>query len=608
MEDSGWKTADRILSVRCSTLYAQSSTPLSLPPSSPSLTAQGTHANENCPMTDATAPSDEPAAPAPDAPPPASAPPPDEGQRLHPMTLLQRVLVSLPALGFILLPLVTNPNADSYFSLLFAVLYGVVALPLIALQYLRFRYWVTPSQIIIQRGVFRRQHRSIPIERVQNVQIVQSLLPRLLRTAKVKVETAGSGSTEGTLEYVALDEAHRIREAVRSFQRQKKAPRQQSGLPAAKVPANPEALEEEKEAPGETLFEMSVGRVLLAGAFQFSLLYIALAFSFLQYVDLTPDEALQWAQRGPLHDWAEAALAQPWLAVALTLVATALLAWLSGLLLTFNHDYSFRLRLEEGKLHRRHGLLTRSEGTIPLDKVQALVLRTNPLKRLFGWYGLEVQTMGLEAEGHQVAVPFAQRTEVERIAQHIHPAVWPEQFRRVSPLTIRRASVRYAVLLAVVVMPVATFLYAPAWWALALAPLLVGLAYLQYRCHGYAVREDALYVRRGVFQQHCWMLPTEKQQVFYASASLFQRRLHLKSLYVDTAGAGGFSTPEVVDLPAPEADGMLTRLYARFYTHFEDGASESGTSESGTSESGTSESGASQELDPQQTAAPADSD
>ena len=528
-------------------------------------------------MNDAPHPSDTLTS---DAAAPESAPPPDEGQRLHPMTLLQRVLVSLPALAFILLPLVTNPDADSYFSLLFAVLYGVVALPLIALQYLRFRYWITPSQITIQRGVFKRQHRSIPIERVQNVQIVQSLLPRLLRMAKVKVETAGSGSTEGTLEYVALGEAHRIREAVRSFQRQKKPPRQQDSLHGGPLPAertaNLEALGEEEQkaasetAPGETLFEMPVGRVLLSGAFQFSLLYIALAFSFLQYVDLAPDEALQWAERGPLHGWAEAALAQPWLAAVLTLVATALLAWLSGLLITLNRYYGFRLRLEEGKLHRRHGLLTRSEGTIPLEKVQALVLRTNPLKRLFGWYGLEVQTMGLDAEGHQVAVPFARRAEVERIARHIRPAMWPEQFRRVSPLTIRRASIRYTALLAALVAPIAYFLYAPAWWALALAPLLVGLAYLQYRCHGYAAREDALYVRRGVFRQHLWMLPTEKQQVFYAAASLFQRRLRLKSLYVDTAGANGFSTPEIVDLPASEADELLPRLYARFHKFFQD--------------------------------------
>jgi putative membrane protein len=59
-------------------------------------------------------------------------------------------------------------------------------------------------------------------------------------------------------------------------------------------------------------------------------------------------------------------------------------------------------------------------------------------------------------------------------------------------------------------------------------------------------------------------VPTEKFHVFHATASIFQRRLGLKTLFVDTAGAAGFAYPEVIDVPANEADAQFDALYGRF--------------------------------------------
>ncbi|MFB6249543.1 MAG: PH domain-containing protein, partial [Salinibacter sp.] len=195
-----------------------------------------------------------------------------EPQRLHPLTLLLRVGASLPALVVILLPTLQNPSSENIVSVVLSVLYGLVALPAIVLQYLRFSYRITPQQIVIQKGVLRRQNRSIPIERIQNIQIQQNLVARFIGLAKVTIETAGSSATEGSLEYVGLSDSHEIRQAVRSFQHR-------STDDAEDVAPPPEA------ADSETLFAMPLPRVLLSGAFRFSLFYIALVFSALQLVD-----------------------------------------------------------------------------------------------------------------------------------------------------------------------------------------------------------------------------------------------------------------------------------------------------------------------------------
>lgn len=508
-----------------------------------------------------------------------------EPQRLHPMTLFQRVLTSLPAvLAFILIPVVTSSNSESWSSLIFAVLYGVLALPAIVLQYYRFSYRITPKQVVIQSGVFNRQNRSIPIERVQNIQIEQSLLARIFGIAKVKLETAGSSSTEGVLEYVGLDKAHEIRQAVRSFQRSRKSAPSTAGASSAdaseaeagvtRTQADPEAA---TETHAETLFEMPLARVLLAGAFRFSLLYIAVVFSVLQFFDV--EAIVDWflRSRGMLEGVTTALAASPWLSALAGILVAALFGWVTGIFITLNRYYGFRLWLEEDKLRKRHGLLTVTEGTIPLGKVQTLIVRTNPLMRWFGWYTLEVQTVGVDVDeqGHRTIVPFAQHGRVMELARRVRSFDLPDTFHSVSPLTVRRAAVRYTFGVLALVVPAAYFWpadwwmpggYAAPWYGLLLLPLLYGFGYLQYRFHGYDVRDEGFYVRRGVFSQYLWIMPTEKHHVFYTAASVFQRRLKLSTLFVDTAGAAAFAYPEVVDLPAPEAQSRLQQLERRFRT------------------------------------------
>jgi putative membrane protein len=492
----------------------------------------------------------------------------EEPQRLHPFTLLLRVGASLPALLLLLLPTLQNPSSENLFSVALTVFYGVVALPAIVLQYLRFSYRITPKQIVIQKGVIKRQNRSIPIERVQNVQIERNLVARILGVAKVTIETAGSSATEGSLEYVGLDAAQDIRQVVRSFQHQ-----------ATDASGEPQSRADE-EGSTEILFSMNLVHVLQSGAFRFSLLYIALVFSGLELLD--PEVIIQRVLRsqGRIDQITETMAAHPILTAIGTVGVAGFFGWISGIVIHLARYYNFSLWLDGNKLRKRHGLFTVTEGTIPLEKVQALVLRTNPLMRLFGWYELKVQTVGMDVneQGHRVIAPFAQYEDLLALGQRVRSFDLPNTFGRVSPITIRRRFFRYTAVLSAGLLPAVYFWPADwwqlggaalPWWGFVLVPFILGWAILQYRNHEYAARNDGLYVRRGVTTHRLWVIPVEKFHAFHATATIFQRRLGLKTLHVGTAGAATFAYPEVIDLPAKEADAQLDRLYQRFQTLYQ---------------------------------------
>jgi putative membrane protein len=490
-----------------------------------------------------------------------------EPQRLHPLTLLLRVGASLPALLVILFPVLRDPSSgENVTSLVLGVMYGVFALPAIVLQYWRFSYRITAKQIVIQSGVFNRKNRSIPIERVQNIQIERSLFARLFGLAKVKIETAGSSSTEGSLEYVHQDAAREIRQVVRSFQRE--------------TADGEEDIADADESDVESLFDMSLRRVLLSGAFRFSLLYLAVIFTVLEFFDL--EALVERLIRAPGRmGWiAEAMFSHPALAILVSVVVAIFLGWVSGVAVHLARYYDFELWLDGDKLRKRHGLFTVTEGTIPLDKVQALILRTNPFMRIFGWYELKVQTIGLDVgeQGHRVIAPFAGTDRILELARRVRTFDLPDSFVNVSPVTIRRRFIRYTAVFSALLLP--TIYFWPAgwmhlggvalpWWGLGLVPFILGWAVLQFQNHGYAADEDGLYIRRGVLSHYLWILPVEKFHVFHATASLFQRRLNLKTLFVDTAGAATFAYPEVIDVPDDDADDQFDALYRRFETLYQ---------------------------------------
>lgn len=489
-----------------------------------------------------------------------------EPKKLHPLTMVHRLIIAVPGFILILWPALRSGDTESLISLYMVIALGVLGLPLVIAQYQRFRYWITPSELIIHSGVFKRQHRNIPIERIQNVEIVQRLLSRVFGTAKVNVVTAGSTSTEGVLEYVSLKEAHRIREAIRSIKAQESTAAASTVETAPDIPP----LETVKTVrTDEVLYSMPLRRVLLSGIFRFSLFYIAIIFSTLQIFEPDPSRMIEYIEVDAITPVLDQILSSPVVAGIVLVLVAGFISWISGILVSTNRLFGFKLTKDEGRIYKKSGLLTVAEGTIPITKVQALIRRTNPAMRRFGWLSLSVQTMGhdVSEQRHKQAVPFGTRDDTIRVAAAISPIKFPAVYQSVSRLTIRRMIIRLSVLLCIIVLP-ASYFWRPALWFLLLIPAAVIYAIFRYRNHGYYFDGTYFSIRRGVIKQVEWSTSVEKFHVFYLNQTIFQKRYNLKSLYVDTAGASPVSSPSVVDLPAQEADQLLDELYASFQRHY----------------------------------------
>ncbi|HYG47327.1 MAG TPA: PH domain-containing protein [Allosphingosinicella sp.] len=467
-------------------------------------------------------------------------------RRLHPGTIALRLVKEAPQMLALPAALAFSSRTGLSGALYLAAALALVLLAAKWLAWRQFRYGVGPAEIVIESGILSRNRRSIPFDRVQDVDIERTFLARLFGLAKVRIETGAGGKDEGLLDSVSLAEAHRLRETVRAGR---------AGAAAA-------AVGSEAPAP-RILFAMEPPRLILFGLFNFSLVYIAGLFALLQTFDrFLPFDIYDPARWVGLVD---EYLPARWTfgAIAAVLFVAALLGTLAGVLRTLSRDYGFRLSLEGERFRRERGLFTRSEAVISRRRVQLAEVGSGPVRGLFGWSGLSFQTLGAGTErgGPQSAAPFATRLEIETVLAEVPPLRLPPPPELI-PVSRRHIARSVAARL----VPALAAILALSWWLplavalVALLPLLAVAAALERRFHRYSLDRDMLFVSRGVWRRRLWLVPLANIQALSLSRGLLQRRLGLATLSIDTAGASLINAPRIVDLRTEAAEGLAAEI------------------------------------------------
>lgn len=132
--------------------------------------------------------------------------------------------ILLAALGAAIVAAVTAIGSGFSWTTTILVFLGLTALVILAgfLWRTTTTYTITNQRLTIRRGVLARHLQQTRVERVQNVNVSQSIVDRVVRVGQVDFDTAGSDDSDFTFRGVAspdavvraVDAAHREREAA----------------------------------------------------------------------------------------------------------------------------------------------------------------------------------------------------------------------------------------------------------------------------------------------------------------------------------------------------------------------------------------------------------
>ncbi|PSP38508.1 hypothetical protein BRC71_07560 [Halobacteriales archaeon QH_7_65_31] len=494
--------------------------------------------------------------------------------KLAPLSVPYRVAVSLSRFAWLLV--VGTVSAGRGRLPLLAGLFGLALLATLAYQVAyvrRFEYELTDDTVDVESGVLSRRSREVPYHRIQNVDVSRNVVQRGLGIAELAIETAGGGQTEVTLRYLDADTASELRT---SLSRRKRGERGADDRSEESGTA---------ERSRESLFSITTRELLVLGV-------VGLDLRLLSFIAVALPVVLPSVSGAtPLFD--------------LFRVAPLLLAGLAGVALAVSMGqavvsyYGFRLSRVSDELSYRRGLGREYSGTIPLDKVQSVVLTENVLARRLGYASVSIETAGYapsgDAGGSQSAVPLADRENAYRLAREVESFGTPS-FERPPKRARTRYAIRYGLGVlfltgvATAVVRVADLAVpVPAATLLAALVLVPVAAHLRWKNLGYAVGDDHFVARAGFWSRRTQVVPFYRIQTLAQQATVFQRRRDLATIAADTAGGHGWTTPRAVDIDAETATTLRETLDTRLQRALRDRRGDrNGRDERDDSKAGTS--------------------
>ena len=116
-----------------------------------------------------------------------------------------------------LFPLVFGVVGAANGNVYFLIFSGVLFIPAVlrsAFRYFTLRYRIEDAHFYVDQGLIFRKTRTIPVNRIQNIDLTQNVLHRIFKVAEVKVETASGTEAEAVLRVLSMEEVDTLRKAI----------------------------------------------------------------------------------------------------------------------------------------------------------------------------------------------------------------------------------------------------------------------------------------------------------------------------------------------------------------------------------------------------------
>lgn len=401
------------------------------------------------------------------------------------------------------------------------------------LEWRALSFGVEGAAFVVHRGIVRRETVSVPLARVQSVDVAQSPVARVLGARALTVRTA-AGTENVKLAAVSGPAEAALRAAL--------------GDSAAVHAGNEEVLARLRASrlPLIALTSPRIGAGIVV--------LVALFHRLDEFLpgSLAGDALSRLQPRSALAALAELAAA----------ASVAALASLVGTTLTWA---GFRIVRDGPRLRLRRGLLSYRETVVALDRVRAVEVREGLPREALGLCTLGVRTAGrgLEAGLNGTLHPLLALERSGALIRDAIPALDPDGIalhrppRRARGRAIRRAA------LPAVVPALATAALLWPWGALALGlvPAAGALGLARWRAAGIGLAGDRLRWRRREVARHTLVARGQTVQWRSVRQGPLQRRRGLATL--ETGLAVGRTRARVHDLEAADAAQLARALGPR---------------------------------------------
>ena len=496
-------------------------------------------------------------------------------RRLHPVSLLFEFASILRANVIPTVAAIVSTTRGGWVGVIVgAVVFGFSA-AISIIRYTTFRYRILDGDLIVDSGLINRVHRTVPLSKIQNIDLSQNLFHRILRVGEVRVETASGKEPEAVMRVIAIKEYSHLRDELLSFRNAACNSSSDASLENS-VQATP-VSDKQTQAPS-LILNLPTRLVILAGFLSNRGEVIAgvligflwqQSFSEKWFSSAVDKEAIRGSIREGIQGsglsqamrWMRGLFdyvgTQPGSAGAIAILSIGLLI----LFLVFRifsaiwyllKFYDYRLERVGDSVHVRCGLFTKVSATIPLGRIQLISVQQKWLVRQFGLATIRIETAGggekdsddtATSIGRKWFVPIVDHSDVPRILAILDPRLvgLDERLEWQPQAAGTKARMFRSILLITTLLSLGICYWSfVAGLLFAAGFLWLGWMYVgkKAKSRRYARTDWGLVYRSGTWERKTSITFFDRLQSVALNQSPFDRRWGMATLKVDTAASG----------------------------------------------------------------------
>jgi putative membrane protein len=395
----------------------------------------------------------------------------------------------------------------------------VLAIGVSAISWAMTGYQVRGRELRVYEGLLWRRTRTIPLDRLQAVDVVRPLMARLSGLAELRLEVIGAHKTEAPLAFLTMSDAVGLRARLLAIAG--------SARPAPESPDGDEVPASADGTSGDAATTDGAAVAADSGTGVRDRQPVGVAPGApppdLPLRAVTNRDVLLSQLMTPQAWFAPIGLVLVSLSYAnhptLTFISvasflTALVGVLQVPVRRVLDDWNFRIWVDAAAIRLSHGLLDTRHQTIPPARIQAITVTAPLLWRPFGWRRSRMDVAGYG--GGQAAIKAGVLLPV---------ADAPTTRQVVGQALSGAAPALVGALIDIEALPLTPPPTRSRWLRPIAAPFL-----------GFALTDAVVAVRTGILRRRLVVVPLARVQSVRVTQGPAQRALRLASVHVDTAG------------------------------------------------------------------------
>lgn len=401
-----------------------------------------------------------------------------------------------------------------------------------SLEYYYYRFYINENELIIKKGVLRKQTIALPLDKIQGVQLEQHIVHKLLNAARLGFDSAGTERMEVKIDAIQLTKAA----ALKAFILEKRTTGQEQA---------PTSYEYDENKILTLGFSDLLRLSFSANHIEAFFILLGFLFSVLENVrDVLRDRINQWV------DEASGWIPEGSFSVFVVLLMLVLIISVAvSVIKTFVTYFNFFISAREKGFRIYGGLINVKEKLLPYRKIQYITWRANWIRRKIGIYLLQYRSVGSDAvkENQQVRVPVTNELFIPALINVYHTridTIGLPAFRINSVYAFRK------MIFSGILPAVAGFLISLNWlgahacWFFMLIPFVYLHKLIFAKRFRYYISEEAIQLCKGIWGTQHVLLRWDKIQKIQVSQGIYQRKKALANIRLHTAG-GVVSIPYI---------------------------------------------------------------